>query len=393
MNYNFDTVIDRKNNNAAKLLESYLHFGTNDLIPLWIADMDFATAPEIVEAIKERAEQGIFGYTNRPDDYFDSYARWQKKRNDWSVDTNLMAFAPGVIPGIISIVKLFSKPEDKILIQPPVYHPFADVVVGFNRTLVINELIKTEDCKYEIDFEDFENKIKQGVKYFILCNPHNPVGRCWTETELHRMADICIANNVMIISDEIHSDLILFGNKHIPIASLSKEISDITITCIAPSKSFNLAGLQSATIVFPNESMKDIYVNEIRKNDVARNNCFSLVATIAAYEKGEEWLIELIKYLEVNMVYVKKFIDEEIPQVKAYLPEATYLMWLDFKNLGKSNEELQKFLVNKAGIALSDGASFGTAGDGYARINVACPRIVLKKALEQLKRAIGELQN
>lgn len=176
MNYNFDTVIDRENNNAAKLLEAYLHFGTNDLIPLWIADMDFTTAPEIVEAIKERAKQGIFGYTNRPDDYFDSYARWQKKRNDWSVDTNLMAFAPGVIPGIISIVKLFSKPEDKILIQPPVYHPFADVVVGFNRTLVINELIKTEDCKYEIDFEDFENKIKQGVKYFILCNPHNPVG-------------------------------------------------------------------------------------------------------------------------------------------------------------------------------------------------------------------------
>lgn len=391
LKYNFNTVIDRSNNNAAKVLEAKLHFGTNDVIPLWIADMDFATLPEVVTAIKNRADQGIFGYTNRPDEYFAAYAAWQKKRNGWNADPNLMAFAPGVIPGMITLVKQLTKPGDKILIQPPVYHPFTDVVVNFDRCLVTNELVKDDTGMYRVDLADFEEKAKSGVKFFILCNPHNPVGRCWTKEELTAMAEICRKYNIMIISDEIHSDLILFGHKHTVLASLSKEISDITITCIAPSKTFNLAGLQSSTIVFPNADMKERYVKEIQRNDMARNNCFSLVAAMAAYTYGEEWVEELKRYLEENMRYVKNFLDSEIPQIKAYLPQATYLMWLDCSELGFKGKALQEFLVKKAGLGLNDGESFGPGGEGYARMNVACPRATLERALQQLKKAVASL--
>lgn len=391
MKYDFDKVIDRSDNNAAKFLEAELHFGTNNLIPLWIADMDFATAPEIVQAIKKRADQGIFGYTNRPAEYFEAYANWQLKRNDWKIDTNLMAFAPGVIPGMITLVKQLTNEKDKILIQPPVYHPFADVAIDFNRTLVTNQLVKDAEGNYQIDFKDFEEKAKSGVKIFILCNPHNPIGKVWTKQELTKMAQICLENNITVISDEIHSDLILFNNKHIPMASLSKEIADNTITCIAPSKTFNLAGLQSSTIVFPNVEMKDKYVKEIRRNDVARNNCFSLVAAIAAYTQGEEWVEQLKSYLEENMKFVKEYAEKNIPKVKVYLPQATYLLWIDFSELGLDDKELQEFLVKEAGIALNDGTSFGLGGSGYARMNVACPRQTLEKALSQLADAVSKL--
>lgn len=390
MSYNFDTPVDRSQNNAAKFLEAKLHFGTNDVIPLWIADMDFRTAPEIIEAIKVRADQGIFGYTNRPDEYFEAYANWQEKRHGWRPDTDKMAFALGVVPAMISLVKQLTNEGDSILIQPPVYHPFSDVVLDFDRTLVTNELKKDAQGVYQIDFADFESKIKSGVKYFIFCNPHNPVGRVWTRAELTKLSDICLANGVKIISDEIHSDLILFGHKHIPMASISPEAAANTITCIAPSKTFNLAGLQSATIVFPEKDIMDTYVKEIRRNDIARNNCFSLVAAIAAYTQGEPWLTELIDYLEGNMTFVKNFLEQNIPQVKAYLPQATYLMWLDFSALGLDNKALQEFLVQKAGIALNDGTSFGEGGNGYARLNTACPRVVLEKALGQLKEALDK---
>lgn len=387
MVYNFDEVIDRSQNYAAKFEEAVLHYGTNDVIPLWIADMDFRTAPCIVEAIQARAAQGIFGYTWRTPKYFEAVAAWQQKRNGWLPDVNKMAFAPGVVPGMRMMLNLFSAPGDKVLIQQPVYHPFADVVNNTGRTLVVSPLKRDESGYYTMDYEDFERKAA-GVRYFILCNPHNPVGRCWTREELKRIGDICVKYGVEIISDEIHSDLMLDGHKHTPMASISPEIAALTTTCIAPSKTFNLAGLQSSTIVYNNEAKKDEYVAELKHMDVARNNCFSLVATMAAYAQGEEWLDQLLAYVSENMHFIKAFCDEKLPEIKANVPEATYLCWLDARALGLDDAELKKFCVEKAGVAFGEGCDFGYGGSGFLRLNAATPRAVIEKALNQLERAV-----
>lgn len=391
MKYDFDKVIDRKNNNAAKFLEAELTFGTNDLMPLWMADMDFSTAPEIIEAIKQRADQGIFGYTNRPKEYFEACQGWLKRRHSWDVSTDLMAFAQGVIPSMIGIIHQFTKEGDKILIQPPIYPPFRNTVLQAGRVIVENPIVLDENGKYQIDFQDFEDKVKSGVKLFSLCSPHNPMGRCWSRQDLEKMVSICHKYGVLIISDEIHADLVLFGNKHIPTASVSKEAAEITITLTAASKSFNLAGLQSSTIIFPKVEWKDAHIVELKKNDVARNNCFSLVATMAAYNEGFEWMNQLITYIENNMKFVKEYLEKEIPQIKTYLPEATYLMWLDCTELGMNGEELQKFLVYKAKLGLNAGKSFSEQTERFARLNTACPRATLEKALKQLKDAVNSL--
>lgn len=391
MKYNFDEINDRSNNYATKVEETVLHYGTNDVIPLWIADMDFKTAQPIIDAIKERADQGIFGYTFRPEKYFETIAAWQEKRNGYKPDVNKMAFAVGVVPAIRLLVQLFTNDDDKIIIQQPVYHPFEDVVENTGRTLLVNPLKCDENGNYTMDYEDFEEKAKTGIKYFILCNPHNPVGRCWTKEELKKVGDICIKYNIQIISDEIHSDLILNGNKHIVMATVSKEIEEITTTCIAPSKTFNLAGLQSSTIVFNNEESKNIYVQEIRNMDIARNNCFSLVATMAAYEHGEEWLEQLIEYIEENMKFIKEFLAENLPMLKVNIPQATYLAWVDARALNMTDKELLKFTVEKAGVAFGKGKDFGVGGSGFLRINVATQRSVIEKALTQLKKAIDEI--
>lgn len=389
MNYNFDEIVNRSKNNSAKFEEAYLHYGTNDIIPLWIADMDFMTAQPIIDAIKERADQGIFGYTSRSEEYFESVAFWQSKRHGWRPDTSYMAFAPGVVPAMRMYLNLFSNEGDKFLIQQPVYHPFADILINSNRTMVVNEL-KNENGKYFMDLEDFENKAKEGVKYFILCNPHNPVGRAWTEEELKAVGDICIKYNVQVISDEIHADLMLFGNKHIPFASISPELAKITITCTSPSKTFNLAGLQAATIIFNDKIKKDEYISLLKKMDIARNSCFNLVASIAAYKQGDEWLEQLIKYLEGNMIFVSEYLKEYLPQIKFNIPQCTYLCWMDFRGLSLSSKEIKDILVKKAGVGLSEGIEFGIGGEGFFRLNAACSRKILEKALNGIKNAVND---
>ena len=386
--YDFDAVVDRSQNYAAKVEEAILHYGTNDVIPLWIADMDFKTAPCIVDAIKARANQGIFGYTWRTPKYFEPIAAWQQKRNGWLPDTEHMAFAPGVVPGMRMMLTMFTQPADKILIQQPVYHPFADVVNNTGRQLVVSPLKRDEDGRYTMDLEDFAKKAADGVKYFILCNPHNPVGRVWTREELKAVGDICVKHGVRIISDEIHSDLMLDGHKHIPMASVSPEIAAITTTCIAPSKAFNLAGLQSSTIVYDTVEHKDAYVAELKRMDIARNNCFSLVATMAAYEQGEEWLDQLLVYLSGNMRFIREFCAEHLPELKPNAPEATYLCWIDARALGMDDAALKKFCVEKAGVAFGEGSEFGLGGSGFLRLNAACPRSVIQKALTQLEAAV-----
>lgn len=390
MHYNFDEVIDRSKNYAAKFQEADLHYGTNDVIPLWIADMDFKTAAPIIDAIHKRADQGIFGYTYRPEEYFKAIADWQEKRNNYKPDIAKMAFTPGVVPGMRLLINLFTKEDDKIIIQQPVYHPFTDVVENTGRQLIINPL-KCENGYYTMDYEDFEEKAKQGARYFILCNPHNPVGRVWTKEELKKVGDICVKYGIEIISDEIHGDLMLDGHKHTVMASVSKEIEKLTITCTAPSKTFNLAGLQSATMIFNNEATKNIYISELKKMDIARNNCFSLVATMAACQEGEEWLNQLLNYISDNMKFIKEYCEKNIPILKPNSPEATYLCWIDARELNMTDKELLKFTVEKAGVAFGMGCDFGYSGSGFLRLNAATPRSIIKKALEQLKVAVDSL--
>jgi len=387
MRYDFDEIVDRSENYAAKYQEAELHYGTNDVIPLWIADMDFRTAPCVVEAIQRRAQQGIFGYTWRTPRYFEDIAQWQSRRNGWLPDRDHMAFAPGVVPGMRMFLTLFTKPGAKVLIQQPVYHPFAEIVEDTGRNLVVSPLKRDESGCYTMDLEDFERKARE-AKVFLLCNPHNPVGRCWTRSELQAVGEICVRYGVEILSDEIHSDLMLDGHRHTCMASLSPEIAALTTTCIAPSKTFNLAGLQSSTIVFNRAGRRDEYVAELKRMDIARNNCFSLVAAMAAYEGGEEWLDQLLEYLSGNMRFIREFCRERLPELKPNVPEATYLCWIDARGLGLDDGALKRFCVEKAGVAFGEGPDFGQGGSGFLRLNAACPRSVLREALERMERAV-----
>ncbi|AVQ40561.1 cystathionine beta-lyase [Clostridium botulinum] len=389
MKYDFDEIIDRSDNRAAKYDERVKKFGTNEVIPLWIADMDFRIAQPIIDACKRKAEEGLWGYTSRPDSYFKAVQEWEKRRNQWDVDVSLMSWSLGVVPALSAIVKVFSHTGDKILIQTPVYSEFYDVTEAWGRVVVENQLIEKNE-KWHIDFEDFEKKAKE-CKIFLLCNPHNPLGIVWEPEELKRMAEICIANDVILVSDEIHSDLIFHGKKHTPTATLSKEIAKKIITCVSATKTFNLAGLQASTTIFPDEQMKQKFNDFWMSMDIQRNNAFSSVAMEAAYNEGEEWLTQLLAYISENFDFIKKYFDENIPKIKPNVPDATYLVWLDCRELGMSNEELRDFMIHKAGLGLNEGCSFGRSLSGYMRLNAACPRSVLEQALKQLKEAIDKL--
>lgn len=388
MIFDFDEPVDRSQNYAAKFEEAKLHYGTNNVIPLWIADMDFRTAPCIVKAIKARADQGIFGYTWRTPAYFETIAAWQERRNGWRPALEHMAFAPGVVPAMRMLLTQFTQPGDKILIQQPVYHPFADVVHNTGREMVVSALLRNAAGDYTMDYADFEEKAKSGVKLFILCNPHNPVGRVWSPEELKKIGDICVRNGIRILSDEIHSDLMLDGHKHTCMAAVSPEIAAVTTTFIAPSKTFNLAGLQSSTIIFDTVENREAYVRELGQMDIARNNCFSLVATMAAYESGGEWLEQLLVYLGDNMRFIRDFCAEHLPEVKPNTPQATYLNWMDARGLGLNDAALKRFCVDKAGVAFGEGSDFGIGGNGFLRLNAACPRATIQKALQQLETAV-----
>ena len=325
MIYNFDEFVDRSGFEATKLEETEQIFGTRNVIPLWIADMDFKTAPCIVEALHKRVEHGIYGYTTRGPGYFQSISDWQLRRNGWAAPVENMAFSYGVVPGIQMAVELCTQPGDKVIVQPPVYHPFVGVIEATERELVESPLLQDENGYYTMDLNDFEEKLKTGVKAFIMCNPHNPVGRCWTKEELKAVGQLCVRYGVEIISDEIHSDLMLDGHKHTCMASVSPEIAAITTTCIAPSKTFNLAGLQASTVVFPSEERRKQCQAVQTRNHEGKNSCFSTVATMAAYQGGEEWLDQLLVYLSGNMKFLRDFCADRIPQLKPNTPEATYL--------------------------------------------------------------------
>ena len=389
MKYDFDQVIDRSGNRASKYDERVMKFGTDKVIPLWVADMDFKTAQPIIDACVKKAEEGIWGYTSRPASYFEAVKGWEKRRNNWDVDTSLMSWSLGVVPDLSVLVKIFSHTGDKVMIQTPVYSEFYDVTEAWEREVVENKLVE-ENGTWHIDFEDFEKKAKE-VKIFLLCSPHNPLGIVWSREELQRMADICIANDVLLVSDEIHSDLIFHGKKHIPTATLSPEIAGKVISCVSATKTFNLAGLQASTTIFPNLEMKKKFDRFWMNMDIHRNNAFSSVAMEAAYNEGEEWLEQLLEYISGNFDYIKEYCDKYIPKIKPSVPDATYLVWLDCRELGMDNEQLRSFMIEKAGLGLNEGYTFGRSLSGYMRLNAACPRSVLEQAMKQLKEAVETL--
>lgn len=389
MKYNFNEKIDRSNNHAAKWEEMGNKFISNDLWPMWIADMDLKTAPVIIDAMREKLEQGIFGYVYRPASYYQSAADWIERRFDYKIDPKTLINSPGVVPTLSILVRLMTKVDEKVLIQSPVYYPFSAVVRENERELVVNELVKDETGYYTIDFEDFEKKVSdEKVTLFIMCSPHNPVGRVWKREELQKMSELCLKYNVRVIADEIWRDIIMPGHKHIPAASLSKEIEHNTITCFSPTKTFNIAGLQASFATLPREEEWKMLDEELGRLDVKRNSPFSLVGFEAAYTKGEEWLEELLIHLDGNMDYVVNFVKERIPEVKVRKSEGTYLMWLDFSGLGMTKEELSMFMQKEAKIALDDGFWFGENGAGFERMNIACPRYMVEEGMNRIENAV-----
>lgn len=386
MKYNFDEVIDRSNNRSAKYDEREKKFGVKDVIPLWIADMDFKTAQPVIDALKARAEEGIWGYTSRPDSYYEAVCGWQKRRHGWDIDKSMLSFSLGVVPSLSSIVYIFTEPGDKVLIQTPVYSEFYDVTESWGRQ-VTECPMKENEGKWTVDFDDFEKKARE-AKVFFLCSPHNPLGIVWSREELTRMCEICIANQVLIVSDEIHSDLVFHGRTHIPTATLSPEIASHVITCISGTKTFNMAGLQASAVVFPNQELKDKYDKFWFNLDIHRNNAFSSIAMETAFNEGEEWLDQLLEYISGNFDFIQEYCKENIPQIKPNVPDATYLVWLDCRELGMDNAALRSFMIEKAGLGLNEGWAFGRSLSGFMRLNAACSRKVIEKALKQLKAAV-----
>lgn len=389
MKYDFDTVVDRSKNNAAKYDERIKKFGTDKVIPLWIADMDFKSPQPVIDALTARAQEGIWGYTSRPASYFEAICNWQQRRHGWTIDRSLVSWSLGVVPALSMLVKLFTPEGSKVLIQTPVYGEFYDVSEAWNRTVVENRLVE-KDGKWTVDWEDFEAKLPQ-VSMFLLCSPHNPLGIVWTREELTRMTDLCRKYGVLMVSDEIHSDLVFHGKTHIPTASLSEQVAGEVISCISGTKTFNLAGLQASTTVFPNMRMKELYDKAWMNMDIHRNNAFSLTAMEAAFNEGEEWLDQLLEYIDGNFNFIRDYCAAHIPQIKPNLPDATYLVWLDCRELGMSNEELRRFMIEKAGLGLNEGWSFGRSLNGFMRLNAACSRKVLEQAMKQLEEAVKAL--
>ena len=387
MKYNFDEVIDRRGSDSLKLEALLPRWGREDLIPMWVADMDFRTPPFIIDSVKKRIECEIFGYTEKPKTWYQSIINWQKKRHQLAITKEMISFIPGVVPAIVMAIEAFTKVGEQVLIQPPVYYPFAAAIRNTGRKVITNPLL-LGNLQYYIDFDDFEKKVKT-CKLFILCNPHNPGGRVWSKEELEKLAAICLKYQVLMISDEIHADLTLPFYKHISLASLSEEIAMNTVTFSSASKTFNMAGLASAYAIIPNPQVRQKFLDKTVGYMLTDGNIFAFQTTVAAYEQGEEWLDQLLPYVQGNIDFLTQYIDQYLPKVKYLVPQASYLVFLDFRSLGLSQKELVSFCTNKAHLALVDGSVFGEEGKGFMRINLASPRSIIEKALEQLKEAFS----
>lgn len=390
MKYNFDEVIDRHNTGAIKIEKLKLLFGTNDIIPLWVADMDFRTPEFITNSIIKRLEHPILGYTAACEDYFESVLKWIDYHHCWKVERSWLGFLPGIVPGLAFAVNAFTQPNDEVIVQPPVYPPFINVPSKNDRKAVFNPL-KEVNGRFEMDFDDFERKITGRTRLFLLCNPQNPGGRTWDKETLIRIAEICYKHGILVISDEIHSDMALPGNMHTPFATVSELAEQNSITYMAPSKTFNMAGLISSSYIIPNVIIRKKFSEFLENSELANGNIFAYIAAKAAYQNGAEWLKQLIDYIQGNVDFVVEFLKKNVPQIKPMIPEASFLIWLDCSGLDMDTNQLQDFMVKKAKLGLNKGTTFGPGGEKHLRLNIGCPRSVLVEAMDNLKNAVNDL--
>ena len=388
--YDFDRVLDRRGTGAVKTEALRALYGRDDLLALWVADMDFETPAFIVDALRQRLDHPVLGYTVTPREMWPTVSNWLREHHGWEVSTDWLTFVPGIVRGIGMAINVFTAPGDKIIIQPPVYHPFRNTILGNGREVVYNPLRELPEGRYAMDFEQLES-VADGCRMLILSNPHNPGGTVWEADTLRRLAAVCHKRGIIVVSDEIHADMTLWNNRHIPFATVSDEAASCSITFGAPSKTFNIAGVVSSYAVVPDESLRRRFYGWMEANELNEPNLFSPIATVAAFTKGEPWRQQMLRYVEGNVDYVIDFLAEHLPQIKPWRPQASFLVWLDCRALGLEHEALKRLFVEKAGLALNEGAMFGREGEGFMRLNVGTSRRVLEQAMNQLETAVKTL--
>ena len=390
--YDFDKIIERRGTGAVKTDALKKVYGKEDLIPLWVADMEFETPDFIIEAIRKRLEHPVFGYTVMPEGYWETVKTWIEDHHGWKTETEWMTFIPGIVKGIGRVINALLEKEDKVIIQPPVYHPFRLIPQKNGREVVFNPLKELPDGSYEMDFENLEAVCDPKCKLLILSNPHNPAGIVWSRETLIKLADFCHSHGITVISDEIHCDMALFGNRHIPFASVSEKAAECSITFGAPSKTFNIAGIVSSYAIVPDEGLREKFFKWLEASEMSAAHIFAPIATMAAFKHGENWRQQMLRYLECNIRFVEEYCLKNIPQIRPLRPQASFLVWLDCRKLGLSHEELTDLFVNKAGLALNDGEMFNPGGEGFMRLNIGTPRDILKEAMDKLLDAVTTIQ-
>ena len=383
----FDQQTDRHNTASSKWDQTKHLFGDQDVLPMWVADMDFMSPPAVIQALQKRAAHGIYGYTIRPQSYYDSIINWMNRRHQWEIPQDWIAHSPGVVTSLSILISTLTEPGDKVILQSPVYPPFYDVISRNDRVIEENQLV-LENGSYRMDFETLARQLTDPlVKLLLLCSPHNPVGRVWTKDELRRVGELCIENDVKVISDEIHCDLVFRGYQHIPFASVDETFAQQSITCIAPTKTFNLAGLQTSSVIVADSEIRHRFNAKLKTLSIHEENYFAGIAAEAAYDQGEKWLEELLIYLEDNVTSATEFIAKHIPSVEVIRPEGTYLLWLDCRSLNMDTKKMKEALFKKAKLGVNMGISYGANGEGFIRVNIACPRALLEEGLLRLKKA------
>ena len=390
--YDFDKIIERRGTGAVKTDALKKVYGKEDLIPLWVADMEFETPDFIIEAIRKRLEHPVFGYTVMPEGYWETVKTWIEDHHGWKTETEWMTFIPGIVKGIGMVINALLEKEDKVIIQSPVYHPFRLIPQKNGREVVFNPLKELPDGSYEMDFENLEAVCDPKCKLLILSNPHNPAGIVWSRETLMKLADFCHSHGITVISDEIHCDMALFGNRHIPFASVSEKAAECSITFGAPSKTFNIAGIVSSYAIVPDEGLREKFFKWLEASEMSAAHIFAPIATMAAFKHGENWRQQMLRYLECNIRFVEEYCLKNIPQIRPLRPQASFLVWLDCRKLGLSHEELTDLFVNKAGLALNDGEMFNPGGEGFMRLNIGTPRDILKEAMDKLLDAVTTIQ-
>lgn len=390
MKYDFDKPVDRTGTDDVKHEGRIEHWGREDLLPLWVADMDWETPAFITDALRKRLDHSLFGYTVLPKDYWQTVIRWVCEHHGWEMKPEWLTFIPGIVKGIGMAICALLQPGDKVIIQPPVYHPFRLVPQGFRHEVVMNPLLLQEDGSYEMDFEQLERVADEHCRLLVLSNPHNPAGICWSRETLERLAKFCYERGIIVISDEIHCDMALFGHRHIPFASVCREAEQNSITFCAPSKTFNIAGIVSSWAAVPNDELRARFFGWLEAGEFNAPTLFAPIATMAAFREGEEWRQQMLRYVESNVNYVIDYCRDNLPQIRPLRPQASFLVWLDCRGLGLSHAQLQHLFVDEAHLALNDGEIFGPGGEGFMRLNVGTQRAVLQNAMERLRKAVSE---